>query len=174
MLEHPATDFARASCSSDLIGRVSMHAGVAQFNSHTVLPSSEFNSTLSHWLPSFQSRVVVVGHLVAFAITANDVIAIRLDPVPSRSPMRCFIAKCASTDLLSSLLTGVGHEPEPLSDVRSPDARSRDTDCPEGVAFAFQVILNKVEPPVGNRCINLFTKDDWRSLGPYKMEPMRP
>jgi hypothetical protein len=69
---------------------------------------------------------------------------------------------------------GVGHEPESLPDVRSPDARSRETDWREGVTFSFQVILNKVEPPVGNRCFNLFTKHDWRSLCPYKMEPMRP
>jgi hypothetical protein len=72
------------------------------------------------------------------------------------------------------LALGLGHEPESLPDMRSPDARSRDTDCPEGVTFTFQVILNKVEPAVVNRCINLFTKDDWRSLAPYKMEPMRP
>jgi hypothetical protein len=67
-------------------------------------------------------------------------------------------------------VVGVGHEPEPLSDMRSPDARSRDTDWREGVTFSFQVILNKVEPPVVNRCFNLLTKHCRRSDCPYKME----
>lgn len=46
---------------------------------------------------------------VAFAITCSDVIAVRLAPVPSRSPIRFFMARCASGDLLSSCATGVGH-----------------------------------------------------------------
>lgn len=49
---------------------------------------------------------------VYLAMTCNDVIAVRFDPVPSRSPMRFFIARCASGVLLSSLATGVG---QPLS-----------------------------------------------------------
>lgn len=53
-------------------------------------------------------------------------------------------------------------DPEPLADVRSTDARSRDTDRPEGVADSFQVVLYKVEPAVANRFFNLLTKDDWR------------
>ena len=61
----------------------------------------------------------------------------------------------------------VGHplrnKPNPLSDVRSADARSRDTDRPEGVAEVFQVSLNKVEPTMASRCFNLLTKDDARS-----------
>ena len=44
------------------------------------------------------------------AITCNDVTAMRFAPVPSRSPIRRFIARCASGDLLSSFATGVGHE----------------------------------------------------------------
>ena len=47
--------------------------------------------------------------------------------------------------------------------MRCPDARSRETDRPDGVAFAFQVIANKVEPSVSNRCFNLLTKEDWRA-----------
>ncbi len=62
-----------------------------------------------------------------------------------------------------SLAAGGGHEVEPLPDVRSTDARSRDTCRPEGVADSFQVSLNKVEPAVANRCFNLLTKDDWRT-----------
>lgn len=44
-----------------------------------------------------------------FDITCSDVIAVRFEPVPSRRPIRCFIARCASGDLLSSFATGVGH-----------------------------------------------------------------
>lgn len=72
------------------------------------------------------------------------------------------------------LAVEVGHEPKAVSDVERADARRRNTDRPNGVGFSFQVILNKIEPSVFNRCINLFTKDDWRSQGPYKMEPIRP
>lgn len=54
-------------------------------------------------------------------------------------------------------------EPESLSDVRSADACSRETNRPDGVAFSFHVIANKVEPPVGNRAFNLLTKEDWRA-----------
>ena len=44
---------------------------------------------------------------------------------------------------------GVGHgaKPNPLSDVRSADARSRDICRPNGVAFVFQVSTHSVEPP---------------------------
>jgi len=136
--------------------------------SHATLPNSAFNGTLSHWLPSLWSRVVVVGQLVRFTVIANS------EPDhPGRANQRSF-ASDDRRSICSSAYFGVGHEPEPLSDMRSPDARSRDTDWREGVTFSFQVILNKVEPPVGNRCFNLFTKDNWRSLRPYKMEPMRP
>jgi hypothetical protein len=43
-----------------------------------------------------------------FAITCKLVSAVRSDPDPSRSPMRFFMARCASGDLLSSFATGVG------------------------------------------------------------------
>jgi|TARA_R110000824_G_scaffold301238_1_gene489255 hypothetical protein len=72
------------------------------------------------------------------------------------------------------LLLGVGHEPQPLSDVRSPDATSRKTDRPDGVAFSFQVIANKIEPPVTNRAFNLFTKDDVRLALADELKPRRP
>jgi hypothetical protein len=72
------------------------------------------------------------------------------------------------------LAFGVSHEPEPLSDVRRPDARSRDTNRPAGVTFCFQVRLNKVEPSVVNRCVNLLTKDNVRSALADKVEPDRP
>jgi len=61
-----------------------------------------------------------------------------------------------------------------LPDVRCPDAASRQTTRPDGVTFSFQVIANKVEPAVGNRCFNLFTKDDWRAALADEPEPVRP
>jgi hypothetical protein len=64
---------------------------------------------------------------------------------------------------LSSFTRGVGDEPEPLPDVRCPDARSRQTDRPDGVTVSFQVIANKVKPAVSNRSRNLLTKEDWRA-----------
>ena len=73
-----------------------------------------------------------------------------------------------------SIVFGVGHEPESLSDVRCPDAASRDTNRPAGVAFSLQVSLNKVEPPVLNRCFNLLTKDNSRAALADEIEPDRP
>jgi len=69
---------------------------------------------------------------------------------------------------------GVGHEPQSLSDVRRPDAASRETNRPAGVTFSLQVRLNKVEPSVVNRCFNLFTKDNWRAALADEVEPDRP
>jgi len=64
------------------------------------------------------------------------------------------------------MLTGLGHalskEVEPLPDMRSADARSRDIGRPDGVANPFQVRRNKVKPSDLNRPRNLLSKDDWR------------
>ena len=80
--------------------------------------------------------------------------------------------------MLSSPTHGVvhpfGNKPQSLPDVRRPDARSRQTDRPDGVAFSFQVIRNKVEPPVGHRAFNLLTKDDWRAALADELIPRRP
>jgi len=73
-----------------------------------------------------------------------------------------------------SIVFGVGHEPQSLSDVRCPDAASRQTNRPAGVTFSFQVSLNKIEPSVLNRCFNLLTKDDSRAALADKIEPDRP
>ena len=71
MFEHPATDFARCNFSSDLIGSESMQFGVPHDASHATLPNSAFSGTLSHWLPSLWSRVVVVGQLTCCACIGN-------------------------------------------------------------------------------------------------------
>jgi hypothetical protein len=48
-----------------------------------------------------------VAQLASFAWTWSDVIAVRFAPVPSLSPIRFFMARCASTLLLSSFEQGV-------------------------------------------------------------------
>ena len=58
---------------------------------------------------------------------------------------------------------GVGHEPQSCPLVRGADARSRETDRPDGVADSFHVSLNKIEPAVLNRRLNLLAKDDARA-----------
>jgi hypothetical protein len=75
-----------------------------------------------------------------------------------------------------SARTGVGHEEQPLSDVRRADARSAEIERPDGMARAFQVSANKVEPSESILARNLFSKD-WdsarlRSLN--EVEPVRP
>jgi hypothetical protein len=67
------------------------------------------------------------------------------------------------TPLSASEAVGLGHEKNPLSDVRRADARSRKTGIPVGVADSFQVSLNKVTPAMPNRRFNLLTKDDRRA-----------
>lgn len=73
---------------------------------------------------SFQSRALGVTHGaksigplgrgqldVAFIITFRSVIAVLFAKLPSLSPIRFFIARCASGDLLSGFATGVGQRP---------------------------------------------------------------
>jgi hypothetical protein len=57
---------------------------------------------------------------------------------------------------------GVGHpdKPQPLPDVRRADARRAQIRCPDGVARAFHVSANKVEPLEAIRACNLFAKHD--------------
>ena len=54
------------------------------------------------------------------------------------------------------------------------DARSRYTCRPAGVAFTFQIRLNKIKPSVVNRCFNLLTKDNSRAALADEIEPDRP
>jgi len=61
------------------------------------------------------------------------------------------------------MAVGVGHPVEPVTDVRSTDARSRERRCPEGVTHGFQVSLYKVDPRVSVLACNLLSKDDWRA-----------
>jgi hypothetical protein len=100
--------------------------------------------------------------------------------VDGRSSSRPFRAISASQpaavlDPLSpSVDLGVGQpcsDPvEPLSDVRSTDARSAGIDRPAGVSRSFQVSLYKVEPSEAVLACNLFSNDDWRAA--LRDEPM--
>jgi len=55
--------------------------------------------------------------------------------------------------------------------MRRPEARSRQTNRPDGVTFSFQVSLNKVEPAVADRSFNLLTKDRDRAALLDELEP---
>jgi hypothetical protein len=60
----------------------------------------------------------------------------------------------------SGCASGVGHPVQPLSDVRSPDARSAQIGRPNGVTRVFQVSRYKVKPFKGSRARNLLSKND--------------
>jgi hypothetical protein len=64
---------------------------------------------------------------------------------------------------LPSLVVGVGHPVQSLSDVRCAEARSAGIDRSAGVARSFQVSLYKVEPTKAVFARNLFSKHNLRS-----------
>jgi hypothetical protein len=74
----------------------------------------------------------------------------------------------------ASLLTGDGHEVQPLPDVRGTAARRWKIRRPAGVTRSFEVIENSVEPPEAVRASNLFAKDDARAALADELEPRRP
>jgi hypothetical protein len=69
---------------------------------------------------------------------------------------------------------GVGHEVQPVSLVRCPDARSRKYRRPDGVLRTLQVSRSLVEPPEPNRRRNLLPKDRWRFALLDEAEEFRP
>src|SRR6185312_11684345 len=69
---------------------------------------------------------------------------------------------------------GVGHEVQPLSDVRRTDTARSKYRLPNGVVLPFQVSLYKVEPAVSNRVISLFSKDRCRLSDADESYPIRP
>src|SRR5215469_2327115 len=75
---------------------------------------------------------------------------------------------------LSSCVCGVGHEVQPLPDVRRANAARSKYRLPNGVVRPFQVSLNKVEPAVSNRIINLLSKERCRSALADESRPIRP
>jgi hypothetical protein len=76
--------------------------------------------------------------------------------------------------LFQSRAAGVGHPIEPVSDVRSTDARRRERDRPDPVSQAFQVILYKVDPRICVLARNLLSKDNWRTALADEMVECRP
>jgi hypothetical protein len=74
----------------------------------------------------------------------------------------------------ASVLVGVGHPVETVTDVRSTDARRRKRDRPDPVSHAFQVILNKVDPRVCVTARNLLSKDRCRAALLDEVEERRP
>ena len=94
--------------------------------------------------------------------------------LPRVSISRLSWCSCVALVLRQSLAAGVGHEPQSLSDMRRPDARSRNTGRCKGITTTFQIRLNKVEPAMSNRCINLLSKDDWMAALGDEVEPDGP
>jgi hypothetical protein len=68
----------------------------------------------------------------------------------------------------------VGHEVQPLPDMRRADTARSKYSLPNGVVLPFQVSLNKVEPAVSNRVISLFSKDRCRIALADESCPSRP
>ena len=90
---------------------------------------------------------------------------------PSRALIGTFSHSAPS---FQSLVVGVGHPVQSLSDVRRPEARSAGIDCPAGVARSFQVSRYKVEPSEAVLACNLLAKDDWRAALFDKPVEVRP
>jgi len=114
----------------------------------------------------FQSRAAAVGQPESATTAAKSGpllrIASRMPPSVERTP------------LSASALVGVGHPVQPVSDVRSTDARSRERDRPKGVVQDFQVIVNKVEPRFCTLVRNLLSKEDWRAALADEVVPSGP
>jgi hypothetical protein len=77
-------------------------------------------------------------------------------------------------DPRQSASIGVGHPVAAVPDVRSPDARRRQYDLPDGIIAAFQVILYSVEPEVASRACNLLPTEAVRSALLDEAEPDGP
>lgn len=106
----------------------------------------------------FQSRVVAVGHPASAASAGNAF-------WPTERPD----VSCAC-----GVVQPFSNPPEPLSDVRRPDARSAEINRPAGVARSFQVSVYKVEPTEAVLARNLLAKDDWRAALANEVEEGRP
>nr|WP_064746383.1 hypothetical protein [Lysobacter antibioticus] len=95
--------------------------------------------------PRFSASFAVAVGQTALAATCKLVIALRGPP-----GIRDFIAKRAAGDLLSSFPTAVGQtladDPNPVPSMGGVDGASWNNHRPAGVAFAFQVSENSVEP----------------------------
>lgn len=59
-----------------------------------------------------------------------------------------------------SVRVGVGHPPQPLSDVRRADARSAQIGAPDSISQSFQVSTYSGEPRPSSLARNLLSSDD--------------
>jgi hypothetical protein len=66
---------------------------------------------------------------------------------------------------------GVGHEPQPLADMRGADAVCAQYCRPNGVAFALHVCTNSIEPAMPHRAFNLLSKDRCRAALADEVKP---
>ena len=122
----------------------------------------------------FQSRAEQVGQGAAICTTSLRLAKPGL-PFPSALQRDRIEAICSGVfGVALSCVCGVGHEPEPLPDMRSADARSAQISLPDGVALSFQVSVNKVEPTEAVLARNLLAKDRCRSALADEMVPSGP
>ena len=102
---------------------------------------------------------------------ASCAVACKSPPPLSVRPNSCFRSALSGPPVG---VRGVGHEERSLPDVRCADARSAKIDRPEGIARAFHVSANSVEPREAVLARNLFTKDDSRAALADETEPGGP
>lgn len=117
-------------------------------------------------------QVGVGQYAVSFATICRSV-----SDTPMRAPratQRCLRARNASGVPFAGCASGVGHEPQPLPDVRRTDARSAEIDRPDGVTRTFQVSVNKVEPVETVAACNLLAKHDARAALRDEVVPRGP
>lgn len=115
-----------------------------------------------------QSRAFGVAHVVIIAASVSVVPLCRPDSVEYP----------AEPDDFASPAVVVGHpdrpEEDPVSSVRRPDARSRQSRRPDGVAHSFQVSLNSGEPVPSKFAFNLLSKESWRATLTDEAEELGP
>jgi hypothetical protein len=93
---------------------------------------------------------------------------------PRYSVVRPVAARLGRAGPSGSTVCGVGREEQPLSDVRSANARRCKIGRPEGVACRFQINRNSVEPLEPSRARNLLSKHDCRAALSDEPSPRRP
>jgi hypothetical protein len=93
-------------------------------------------------------------------------------PAADTRPLRGSSATCPRFS--ASFALAVGHEVEPLPDVRRADARSAQIRRPDGVTLTFQVSRNNVEPSESVAGRNLLPKANVRATLADEPEPCGP
>jgi hypothetical protein len=80
----------------------------------------------------------------------------------------------ASSLPTASLTVGVGHEPEPLSDVECARARTAQIGACCAIGQCFKVSANTREPCPSSLARNLLSKDNWRAALANEAAELRP